>query len=69
MDLIYNVGLTNLRTGWPNLNKAVNANEWAKAALHSSRKPPISAVRNSYVKDLFNKAETVKQSRLKTGSP
>lgn len=69
MDLIFNLGATNLRTKWPNLNKAVKASDWANAALNSNRKPPVSAARNTYVKDLFNKAETVKQAKLKTSRP
>jgi len=69
MDLIFNLGLTNLRTQWPNLNKAIKASDWAKAALNSNRKAPVSAARNTYVKDLFNKAETVKQTRLKAHKP
>ena len=55
-DLIFNVGMTNLNNRWPSLKKAVKANDWATAALESNRKPPISAERNKYVKDLFETA-------------
>lgn len=69
MDIIFNVGMTDLRTRWPILNAAVKANDWAKAALNSNRKPPVSAARNKYVKDLFDKAESVKQAKLKINKP
>lgn len=55
-DLIFNVGATNLRTAWPNFNKAIKAQDWQKAAAHSRRKPPVSAARNLYVKTLLEKA-------------
>lgn len=59
-DLIFNLGMTELNNNWPSLNKAIKAKDWAKAATESNRKPPVSAARNKYVKDLFNKAATVK---------
>ncbi|MFL0800106.1 MAG: hypothetical protein K6L80_06655 [Agarilytica sp.] len=55
-DLIFNVGMTDLNNNWPSLKKAVKAKDWATAATESSRKSPISAERNKYVKDLFEKA-------------
>ncbi len=55
-DLIFNVGMTDLNNNWPSLKKAVKAKDWTTAATESSRKSPISAERNKYVKDLFNKA-------------
>lgn len=55
-DLIFNVGMTNLNNKWPSLNKAVKANDWVTAAKESRRKAPISAERNQYVRELFEKA-------------
>ncbi len=55
-DLIFNVGMTDLNNNWPSLKKAVKAKDWTTAAAESSRKSPISAERNKYVKDLFEKA-------------
>jgi len=60
MDLIFNVGMTNLKNKWPTMNAAIKAKDWAKAAANSNRKAPISAARNKYVKDLFIKASQVK---------
>jgi GH24 family phage-related lysozyme (muramidase) len=55
-DIIFNVGMTDLNNKWPNFKKAVKAKDWANAAKESNRKSPISAERNKYVKDLFEKA-------------
>lgn len=54
-DIIFNVGMTDLNHKWPSLKKAVKAKDWSTAAKESNRKPPISAERNKYVKDLFEK--------------
>ncbi len=56
MDMIFNLGMTNLKNRWPKFNKAVQAKDWAAAAKESNRKAPISAARNQYVRDLFNQA-------------
>ena len=55
-DLIYNLGMTELKNNWPNFNKHIKAKDWKAAAGESSRKPPISPARNKYVKDLLEKA-------------
>lgn len=55
-DLIFNLGMTNLKNKWPNFNGAIKVKDWQKAADNSSRKSPISAARNKYVKDLLEKA-------------
>lgn len=60
IDIIFNVGMTNLKNRWPTMNAAIKAKDWAKAAANSNRKAPISAARNKYVKDLFIKASLVK---------
>jgi GH24 family phage-related lysozyme (muramidase) len=55
-DIIFNVGMTDLNNKWPTFKKAVIDKDWATAAKESNRKAPISAERNKYVKDLFEKA-------------
>lgn len=55
-DLIFNVGMTNLRTGWPSLNLAIKKKDWEAASDESGRAPPISPDRNKYVANLFDKA-------------
>ncbi|WP_151174109.1 glycoside hydrolase family protein [Pseudoalteromonas ruthenica] len=55
-DIIFNVGMTDFNSEWPRLKKAVKAKDWSEAAKESNRKPPISAERNKYVRDLFEKA-------------
>jgi len=52
-DMIFNLGMTRLKSKYPNLNKAVKAKKWTEAAAQSHRKPPISDARNKYVKELF----------------
>ena len=55
-DMIFNLGMTNLKNSWPTFNKHIKALEWQKAANNSKRKAPISAARNKYVKDQLEKA-------------
>ncbi|WP_320820749.1 glycoside hydrolase family protein [Thalassolituus sp.] len=60
-DLIFNLGMTNLKNKWPTFNTAIKAKDWQKAADNSSRAAPISAERNKYVKDLLEKAAKAKK--------
>ncbi|SBS29330.1 hypothetical protein MSP8887_01048 [Marinomonas spartinae] len=62
LDLIFNVGMTNLNTQWPRLKKAVLNQNWEKAAQESNRKYPIPPERNNYVKNLFEKAAKKNQT-------
>ncbi|EIY6411502.1 hypothetical protein MNF40_004533 [Vibrio parahaemolyticus] len=62
-DIIFNVGMTDLNTKWPNLRKAIKMQDWEFAANESNRKPPISLERNNYVKNLFLKAAKDSKSR------
>ncbi|MCL7420497.1 MAG: pesticin C-terminus-like muramidase [Methylobacter sp.] len=62
-DLIFNLGMPNLKNKWPMFNAAIKAKDWQKAAYNSSRTAPISAERNKYVKDLLEKAAKTAQSR------
>ncbi|HED33785.1 MAG TPA: hypothetical protein ENJ08_06155 [Gammaproteobacteria bacterium] len=61
-DLIFNLGMTDLKNKWPNFNAAIKAKDWQKAADDSNRKSPISAARNKYVKDLLEKAAKNKKT-------
>lgn len=60
MDIIFNVGMPDLKNKWPTMNAAIKAKDWLKAANNSNRKAPISALRNKYVKDLLIKASKTK---------
>lgn len=61
-DLIFNLGMTNLRNKWPVFNAAIKAKDWQKAANNSGRALPISSERNKYVKDLLEKAAKAAQA-------
>ncbi|NQZ07479.1 MAG: hypothetical protein HRT35_09995 [Algicola sp.] len=52
-DMIFNLGATNLRKGWPSFNKALANADWAEAAKQSHRRAPVSEARNDYVSNLF----------------
>ncbi len=54
-DMIFNLGMTKLRNGFPSFNKSIKAKDWAKAATESNRKD-VALARNKYVKDLLDKA-------------
>ena len=56
-DLIFNLGMTNLRKKWPKMNACVAARDWT-AAADNCRRRGIADARNDYVKDLFISAET-----------
>lgn len=59
-DLIFNLGMTNLKNKWPKFNAAIKAKNWQKAADHSRRSPPVSAERNEYVRGLLKSVVEVK---------
>ena len=61
--------MTDLKNRWPSLNKAIAVKDWATAAKESNRKAPVSAARNKYVRDLFEKADKDKQAKLKLSKP
>jgi len=54
-DMIFNLGMTKLRNGFPNFSKSIKAKDWNKAANESNRLD-IALARNKYVKELLNKA-------------
>ena len=66
-DLIFNLGMPNLKNTWPKFNTAIKAKDWQKAADNSSRAAPVSAERNKYVKDLLEKA--AQSSSTKSSKP
>lgn len=51
-DLIFNLGMTNLRTSWPKFNGAIKIEDWKTAAAESRRRQ-VSTARNDYVRDLL----------------
>ena len=53
-DMIFNLGMPRLKTGYPKFNKYIKVKDYKNAALESNRKG-ISAQRNQYVKDLLSK--------------
>lgn len=55
LDLAFNLGTNGLVTKFPSLKKAVEAEDWAKAATESNR-PQVSAARNATVKKWFTDA-------------
>jgi hypothetical protein len=55
MDMGFNLGVSGLKSTWPKLNQAIDAQDW-KAASVSCYRPQVNAVRNAEVKRLFEKA-------------
>jgi len=55
-DMIFNLGMSRLKSLFPSFNKAVKAKKWTEAAAQSNRQPPIAPARNKYVRELFEAA-------------
>ena len=55
LDMAFNLGSTGLKKSWPNLNKAIDALDWAAAAVHCIR-PQAQARRNAGTVALFEAA-------------
>lgn len=55
LDMAFNLGTRGLKKTWPNLNRAIDARDWATAAIESYR-PQSSPARNARTKGLFQKA-------------
>ncbi|ACV25674.1 hypothetical protein [Kangiella koreensis] len=51
-DMIFNLGMTNLRSAWPKFNGAMKIEDW-KTAAEESRRRQVSSARNHYVRDLL----------------
>lgn len=54
-DMIFNLGMTPLKNGFPNFNRHIKANDWKLAATECNR-PDVSIERNNYVRGLLNDA-------------
>ena len=54
-DMIFNLGMTNLKNKFPTFNKYIKAKNWSDAAKESNRSD-VSDARNKYAKDLLEKA-------------
>ena len=57
-DLVFNLGATRLRSVFLNLDRAIRAGDWQRAATEAHR-PQVSAARNLYVRQLFLSASGV----------
>ncbi len=64
-DMIFNLGMTNLRTAWPKFNGAIKVADWKTAAAESRRRQ-VSPARNQYVRDLLLMAYQ-KQQEIEAG--
>lgn len=60
-DMIFNLGMPNLRWHWPHFNAAIKAEDWEKAATECSR-TGIQQERNDYVENLLEKAAANKKA-------
>ncbi|MES1204579.1 MAG: hypothetical protein ABUS79_01455 [Pseudomonadota bacterium] len=54
LDMAFNLGTAGLKRTWPRLNRAIDSEDWAQAALECNR-PQGNASRNTAVKELFEK--------------
>jgi len=63
-DMIFNLGASRLRAQYPAMNRAIADLDWEKAAAESNRKPPISPIRNAYVRQLFQQAASSTEPAL-----
>ncbi|WMN58589.1 hypothetical protein NI389_09990 [Pseudoalteromonas xiamenensis] len=61
LDMIYNLGQTQLQTKWPKFNAAIQARDWQAAALECHR-VGVSAKRNERVKQLLMSTRSPKLS-------
>ena len=61
LDMAYNLGLGELRTGYPVFNRAANDEEWLTCAAQCHRFGP-SVARNSWTSEQFSQAYSLKVS-------
>ncbi|WP_341503593.1 hypothetical protein [Gallaecimonas sp. GXIMD4217] len=54
-DMIFNLGMHKLQSGFPSFNRAVKARDWQEAARQCHRRG-IGESRNNYVRGLFEEA-------------
>ncbi|WP_159819900.1 hypothetical protein [Colwellia sp. 20A7] len=55
-DMIFNLGMPELKDEFPNFNKHMKVRDFKQAAIESNRKD-VSAERNTYVRNLFKSAK------------
>ncbi|MPW30311.1 hypothetical protein F9L16_15090 [Agarivorans sp. B2Z047] len=55
-DMIFNLGMTTLKTGFPKFNNHIKNQDFKKAALECNR-PQVSVTRNDYVRGLLRNAK------------
>jgi GH24 family phage-related lysozyme (muramidase) len=60
-DMVFNLGLPKLRSGYPTFNAAVAKQDWEGAGQQCHRQG-IPQDRNDYVKDLFQRAADAKKA-------
>lgn len=65
-DMIFNLGMTELRTGFPKFNGFIKARRWADAATECNRRD-IGDDRNTYVRELLENA--AKKATAVAGKP
>ena len=66
MDMIFNLGKSGVTDKFPSFTKAIKAKDWTEAAKQSNRTAPVSAARNSAVKQwLEDEAAAVKAAAPK----
>jgi len=46
LDMAFNLGTSGLKNTWPRLNAAIDAENWAQAALECNR-PQVNPTRNA----------------------
>ena len=61
LDMAFNLGTNGLVTKFPSFKKAVEAEDWDKAAKESHRAAPVSATRNATVKKWLEDAKPKKK--------
>jgi GH24 family phage-related lysozyme (muramidase) len=55
LDMAFQLGTYGLKNKWPNLNKAIDGEDWTAAAA-ACRRPDANAIRNDGTKALFEQA-------------
>jgi GH24 family phage-related lysozyme (muramidase) len=61
LDMAFNLGTNGLVTKFPTFKKAIEAEDWEKAAKESQRSAPVSASRNAAVKKWLEDAAKAKK--------
>ena len=67
LDMAFQLGTNGLKTEWPKLNKAIDAEDWDEAAKNCMR-PAANAIRNDGTKARFLEAAKEVQDKAKAKS-